>query len=414
MIDLIALAIMFLGVAFLILASVGLIRFDDPLQRMHAATKAGTLGAGLVLIGTMVSKGTGDVTLTGGLTLVFLLLTVPVAGHLLARAAYMSGAQLVGVGKDDPLNGVLARLDVPLETASQQLAFEPTSSQTVASHVGAQAVAVEHVPSPERVRFAAIGNTAPTLGRRAAGFAARTALPLTAVVAVDTSYADATENSAETMRQMRDTVSHWLPDLRSLSDELGVPIDLVYEEGDAAAAMAGVGDVREFLILPIDGWADHGVGEAAGPSATGSSAKDPDGLLRVCDLHPGPVLYAVESQQMGPVAILFDGSPEVWRGLDFALREGLWTISDLRVFGSIDAAARELIETKASNAGVPVRFLDADLPVEDGTLFPHEVADGVVAVILPDLPSPKHIRWNGLFWQDRIARNWQGDVLVWT
>jgi monovalent cation/proton antiporter MnhG/PhaG subunit len=57
MIDILALAIKLVGVGFLIVATVGLLRFDDPFQRMHAATKAGTLGAGLVLIGTMLNKG---------------------------------------------------------------------------------------------------------------------------------------------------------------------------------------------------------------------------------------------------------------------------------------------------------------------------------------------------------------------
>ena len=59
---------------------------------MHAATKAGTLGAGLVIIGTVISHGATDATDHGHLTILFLLLTVPVAGHLLGRAAYVSGA----------------------------------------------------------------------------------------------------------------------------------------------------------------------------------------------------------------------------------------------------------------------------------------------------------------------------------
>jgi len=69
MIDVIALLVKFLGVGFLLIATIGLLRFDDPFQRMHAATKAGTLGAGLVLIGTMLNKSTLDATLTGGMTL---------------------------------------------------------------------------------------------------------------------------------------------------------------------------------------------------------------------------------------------------------------------------------------------------------------------------------------------------------
>ena len=38
------------GVVFLFAAALGVLRFKDVLQRMHAATKAGTIGAGLVIL----------------------------------------------------------------------------------------------------------------------------------------------------------------------------------------------------------------------------------------------------------------------------------------------------------------------------------------------------------------------------
>lgn len=55
---------------------------------------------------------------TGLVTVVFLLLTVPVAAHLLGRAAYVSGADLSGVGERDELKGILDRQDQPLERRS--------------------------------------------------------------------------------------------------------------------------------------------------------------------------------------------------------------------------------------------------------------------------------------------------------
>ena len=426
MIDVIALLVKFLGVGFLLIATIGLLRFDDPFQRMHAATKAGTLGAGLVLIGTMLNKSTLDATLTGGMTLLFLILTIPVASHLLARAAYISGAELAGIGeKDDALRDVFERPDEPIEKKAERLDFQGVSQAQIAGATSGSLplpidpvmreveeptfVSLKDVIAPERVRFAAVGDVAPKLARRAAGFAARTSLPLTAVVAVDTGYVDATDNSAETMRLIRDKVSHWLPDLRALSDDLGVPIDFVYEEGDAAALMAGVGDVREFLILPTDGWADHGVGVVT-PHAT----KEPDGLLRVAGMHPGPTLYAVDDAKAGPVTVLFDGSYDIWRALDLALVEGLWTISELRVFGYVDALSREEIERRAGDANVPVMFADPALGVEDDALLPKSLVDDAVAVILPDLPRPLRTRWYGIFWQDKISPDWRGDVLVWT
>ena len=48
---LIALLLKIVGTLFLLVATLGVPRFTDPFQRMHAATKAGALGAGLVLAG---------------------------------------------------------------------------------------------------------------------------------------------------------------------------------------------------------------------------------------------------------------------------------------------------------------------------------------------------------------------------
>ena len=104
-----------IGVVFIFAAALGLIRFRDPFQRMHAATKAGTVGAIFTVLGVMCSmQGLGP-TLIGLFVIAFLLLTVPVAGHLLGRAAYMSGGSIEGLVGEDALKGVLDRQDHPLE-----------------------------------------------------------------------------------------------------------------------------------------------------------------------------------------------------------------------------------------------------------------------------------------------------------
>ena len=58
------------------------------MTRMHASTKAGTLGAGLIFVA--VASRFGDmVTISiSALTVLFLLVTAPVAAHAIARAAY--------------------------------------------------------------------------------------------------------------------------------------------------------------------------------------------------------------------------------------------------------------------------------------------------------------------------------------
>ncbi len=103
------LALKVAGVVFLFAAALGVWRFKDPLQRMHAATKAGTIGAGLVILGSLTAASDAETVIIGILAIVFLLFTAPVAGHLLARAAYTSGTTLADVGTQDALSGVLVR-----------------------------------------------------------------------------------------------------------------------------------------------------------------------------------------------------------------------------------------------------------------------------------------------------------------
>lgn len=105
----VAIVLKLLGVGFLFIAALGILRLSDPFQRMHAATKAGTLGAGLVVAGAMVGLGTVTAVIIGTLTVIFLLLTVPIAGHLLGRAAYVSGARLNVAKGRDALSGILPR-----------------------------------------------------------------------------------------------------------------------------------------------------------------------------------------------------------------------------------------------------------------------------------------------------------------
>ncbi len=103
------------GMFFIGVAALGLLRFSDALQRMHASTKAGTLGSGLSVLGAVLILAEPGATAIGLVTGAFLLLTIPIAGHLLGRAAYMSGAELSDVGKRDELKGVLDREEQPLE-----------------------------------------------------------------------------------------------------------------------------------------------------------------------------------------------------------------------------------------------------------------------------------------------------------
>ena len=61
---------------------------------MHASTKAGTLGAALIASSlTFFFPGLGILARSAALV-IFLLLTAPVAAHMIGRAAYYGGPQI--------------------------------------------------------------------------------------------------------------------------------------------------------------------------------------------------------------------------------------------------------------------------------------------------------------------------------
>lgn len=105
----IALLLKIAGFVFVFAAALGVLRFKDPLQRMHASTKAGTIGAGLTVGGAALASGDGLTMAVAACTILFLIFTVPVAGHVLGRAIYVCGAPLLGLEGKDALKDVLER-----------------------------------------------------------------------------------------------------------------------------------------------------------------------------------------------------------------------------------------------------------------------------------------------------------------
>lgn len=87
-------ALLIVGSFFCLVAAVGMLRLPDTLIRIHAATKAGTLGAGFILMAEAVAIAELGTTLRVAAIIVFLLLTAPVAAHLIGRAAYHRGIHL--------------------------------------------------------------------------------------------------------------------------------------------------------------------------------------------------------------------------------------------------------------------------------------------------------------------------------
>jgi multicomponent Na+:H+ antiporter subunit G len=94
MLDAIIAALMFTGSFFSLVASVGLLRMPDLFMRLSATTKAATLGIALVLAAVAVHFDHPGVTGLVVAITVFVILTAPVAAHMIARAAYFNRVPL--------------------------------------------------------------------------------------------------------------------------------------------------------------------------------------------------------------------------------------------------------------------------------------------------------------------------------
>lgn len=88
MIDILSGFFLLLGSFFILLSAIGIIKMPDLYTRMSATTKASTLGIGLVLIGTALFWGNVGIVVRSFAIILFLLLTAPVAAHIIGRAAY--------------------------------------------------------------------------------------------------------------------------------------------------------------------------------------------------------------------------------------------------------------------------------------------------------------------------------------
>lgn len=91
------------GVVLTVLAGVALHRLPDVLSRANASTKAAGLGLATVLGGTAVAIGTTEAYVKLGAAIVLQFMAAPVAGHVIARAAYRSGAPLSDVTRIDDI-----------------------------------------------------------------------------------------------------------------------------------------------------------------------------------------------------------------------------------------------------------------------------------------------------------------------
>jgi len=91
------------GAFFAFAAAVGIVRLPDLYTRMHAASKAGSVGSGLVLVALAIHAGDMGIATRCVAGVVFFLLTAPISAHLLAKAAYAVGYRMAAISVHDDM-----------------------------------------------------------------------------------------------------------------------------------------------------------------------------------------------------------------------------------------------------------------------------------------------------------------------
>ena len=89
--EIVAVALMVGGVAFMLIGSIGINKLPDFYTRCHAAGKVDTLGIMLLLMGMMVHEGFSLNSAKLLLIIAFVVVTSPVATHALSSRAFLAG-----------------------------------------------------------------------------------------------------------------------------------------------------------------------------------------------------------------------------------------------------------------------------------------------------------------------------------
>lgn len=120
------------GAAFVLIGSLGLLRLRDFYSRLHAPTKATTLGVGSLLIASAVFFSNQDdgLSLHEILVTLFLFITAPVGAHLMAKAAlHLRLQSLAKPPKNDLLDGAPCKEQVASNAQATEKEAPDASSQ---------------------------------------------------------------------------------------------------------------------------------------------------------------------------------------------------------------------------------------------------------------------------------------------
>ncbi|WP_397544095.1 Na+/H+ antiporter subunit G [Roseovarius salis] len=90
--EIVVCAAIVIGGVFILVGSYGLLKLDKPMSRLHAPTKASTLGVGSILAASAIyAFGRGEFSLHELLIVAFLFVTAPISANFIAKVAIHRG-----------------------------------------------------------------------------------------------------------------------------------------------------------------------------------------------------------------------------------------------------------------------------------------------------------------------------------
>lgn len=112
---------MLIGAGFALIGTIGLLKFNDSMTRLHAPTKVGTIGIGALLLASIIhSYVFADGSLHEFLIMAFLFVTAPISANFIAKVNIHKRA--TETPPEPPQDDMWSTLNVP--EADRELAEE--------------------------------------------------------------------------------------------------------------------------------------------------------------------------------------------------------------------------------------------------------------------------------------------------
>ncbi len=345
------LAVIFLvaGAGICLLAAVGVLRLPDFFMRMHAATKAGVAGCGLVLISVGFAFPSPLIWTKIAIAVFFLLLTTPVAGHLLGRAGYVAGVQLWGGTTNDQLEGELQRGN--FERLTGVPTKNPARTAPRSSHARRPITRVVLGLANGPDRYAATSHAIALAKAHDAELFTLAIVDTTRLSSgpVPTSRTSASSRlRSGSVEKARHALADAVQAFEQAAASAGVPFSVRMEEGDPAKILAGFQDPDTLMLVGRRGWFDHGVCDSGADPVSQLLRRGNRPLILVSEPHA----------QVRRINFLHDGSTRSDDTWEWLLAHDPWPQAALNLIPDVAAKDNHLDRARAVARGMKRQFQD--------------------------------------------------------